>query len=156
MKAPQTFSPFFERSIRKAIAQTVESLPKSLVQKVKRRGRHFSISVTIVSSGKIRKLNKTFRKKDRPTDVLSFSRIEDDFPFQPQVDIGDLVICLAVAKQQAKAFNQSLGRELERLAVHGTLHLFGYDHEKSKRDERIMFRLQDKVLKKISPLHLRT
>lgn len=156
MKAPQTFSPFFERSIRKAIAQTVESLPKSLVQKVKRRGRYFSISVTIVSSGKIRKLNKTFRKKDRPTDVLSFSRIEDDFPFQPQVDIGDLVICLAVAKQQAKAFNQSLGRELERLAVHGTLHLFGYDHEKSKRDERIMFRLQDKVLKKISPLHLRT
>jgi|694.fasta_scaffold50405_3 probable rRNA maturation factor len=104
----------------------------------------------------MRSLNQAFRKKNRPTDVLSFSRLENPFPYQPQVDIGDLVICLPVARKQARVFQQSLSKELERLAVHGTLHLFGYDHEKSKRDEQIMFRLQDKILKKISPKHLKT
>ncbi|NBT58626.1 rRNA maturation RNase YbeY [bacterium] len=67
-----------------------------------------------------------------------------------------MVICLPVAKKQALLYGESLGRELERLAVHGTLHLFGYDHEKSKKDEQIMFRKQDAVLMKLSPKHLKT
>jgi probable rRNA maturation factor len=156
IKSPKSFSVFFERSIRKAILKTLESLPKTILRKVQKRGKSYSISVTIVSSGKMRSLNQAFRKKNRPTDVLSFSRLENPFPYQPQVDIGDLVICLPVARKQARVFQQSLSKELERLAVHGTLHLFGYDHEKSKRDEQIMFRLQDKILKKISPKHLKT
>jgi probable rRNA maturation factor len=114
------------------------------------------ISVSLVGAQTMKKLNRTYRKKDRPTDVLSFSRLEHLIPNQPYVDIGDLVICLPVAQKQAKEYQETLGRELERLTVHGTLHLFGYDHEKSKKDERIMFSLQDKILNQLCSKHLKT
>lgn len=64
----------------------------------------------------------------------------------PFPEIGDVILCYSVAKNQAKQYETSLRKELERLTVHGVLHLFGYDHEKSKKEATRMFRLQEKIL----------
>jgi len=95
-------------------------------------------------------MNKEFRNKDYPTDVLSFSRLGTTIPLLPLFDIGDLLICLPVAKKQAIEYQETLKEELERLTVHGVLHLFGFDHEISKKEEKKMFRLQNKILKSLS------
>lgn len=79
------------------------------------------------------RLNQRYRKKNRPTDVLAFP------------GTGDVTICLRVAKRQAKDAHHSLRKELGVLCVHGILHLFGYDHEKSQREAKRMFRLQNEV-----------
>lgn len=149
-------SSFFKRRIRKAVNHTLQGLPKSATKPFHHREMRFVISVAVVGIQTMKKLNSKYRGKDRPTDVLSFSRLESPFPHALEREIGDLVICLPVAKRQAREFQEPLGRELERLAVHGTLHLFGYDHEKSQRDEKIMFGLQDKLLKGLSSKHLKT
>jgi probable rRNA maturation factor len=149
-------SSFYASRIRRAIRQTLNLIPNKAKNPLKKQKGRLIISVALVGEQTIKNLNRTYRKKDKPTDVLSFSRLENLPPNQPHFEIGDLIICLPVAKKQAKEYQQSLGRELERLTVHGTLHLFGYDHEKSKNDERIMFRLQDKILNQLSSKHLKT
>jgi len=95
-------------------------------------------------------LNNKYRKKNYPTDVLSFSIFESEGPRIPSLDLGDILICLPVAKKQAREYQESLRHELERLTVHGVLHLFGYDHEKSKKEEKQMFSLQNKILRSLS------
>ncbi len=82
------------------------------------------ISIAILSPLEIKKLNKIYRHKNKVTDVLSFG-LEDDRI------LGEIVICLEQAKKQAKEKKHSLKAELKLLVVHGTLHLLGYDHERS-------------------------
>jgi len=94
----------------------------------------------------MRVLNRQYRQKDKPTDVLSFSRVEFRPPGVPLIDLGDVLICRSVAVRQAKENGLSLKEELVRLTVHGVLHLFGYDHERSSADEKKMFRLQDRIV----------
>lgn len=154
ISSPPDFSRFYERRIRKAVSETIQHLPRSLKKKL--HGQLMSVSVALVGIQTIKNLNKKYRNKNSPTDVLSFSNLENDNPRTPEIHVGDLILCLPIAKKQAQAYQETLGRELERLTVHGTLHLFGYDHEKSKKDERIMFRFQDKILKRLSPKHLKT
>jgi len=91
-------------------------------------------------------MNYQFRGKDRPTDVLAFSRIEHRPSGVPLVDLGDVLLCREVAKRQANENGISLVEELSRLTVHGVLHLFGYDHERSRADEKKMFKLQEEVV----------
>ena len=81
-----------------------------------------SLTVAIVPDGRVRVLNRLYRGTDRPTDVLSFPAGEPD-------QLGDVVIALGVARKQASAAGHSLGTELRVLALHGLLHLLGYDHE---------------------------
>ncbi len=64
-------------------------------------------------------------------------------------DLGDVLICWQVAKKQAREDKVTIREELSRLTIHGVLHLFGYDHEISEEEEKKMFRLQDKILKKL-------
>src|SRR3989338_9260125 len=85
------------------------------------------VSVNLVDEAKIQELNLKYRNKDKVTDVLSF-------PMESELDLGDIFICLTVAKNQAKSENVSIERKLAQLLVHGFLHLLGYDHEKSERD----------------------
>ncbi|NDD05777.1 MAG: rRNA maturation RNase YbeY, partial [Proteobacteria bacterium] len=146
ISCPSSFPASFQARIRKAIRTTLSQLPKTVTRKTIKRGQKIMVSVSIVGTEIVRKLNRGYRGKNKPTDVLSFSRIEADSPEIPILDIGDLVICLPIAKRQAKEYGESLGRELERLTVHGMLHLFGYDHERSLADERKMFQLQNKIL----------
>ncbi|MDG5470849.1 rRNA maturation RNase YbeY [Jeotgalibacillus sp. ET6] len=108
-------------------------------------------SVTFVTNDKIQEINKTYRGKDKPTDVISFA-MEDEAEGDLAVigaDIprmlGDIVISVQVAKEQADEYGHSFSRELGFLALHGFLHLLGYDHIKES-DEAVMFGRQNVIL----------
>jgi probable rRNA maturation factor len=81
-----------------------------------------TITVALVSDRRIRTLNRTYRRKDAPTDVLSF-------PAGEPHDLGDVVIASGVARRQAREAGHPLQTEIRVLALHGLLHLLGYDHE---------------------------
>ncbi len=103
-------------------------------------------NVIIVDEDKIHDLNKNYRGIDRVTDVISFA-LEDDrtFNLENYRMLGDIYICLDKAKSQALEYGHSFKRELSFLAIHGLLHLLGYDHMNSE-DEKIMFDKQEEVL----------
>lgn len=113
----------------------------------------FEISLAIIGEAKMRKLNKFWRGKNRVTDVLSFSfgggKKKTDFIPAPSEAgcLGEIFICLPYAKKEAKRQNITLEKELETLFVHGILHLLGYDHERSEKEEKEFFELQEKMLK---------
>ena len=94
-----------------------------------------SVTIALVPDQRIRALNKQFRRKDRPTDVLSF-------PADERGRLGDIVIGIGVARAQAEDAGHSLGAELRVLALHGLLHLLGYDHE---RDAGRMARVEARL-----------
>ncbi len=95
---------------------------------------NFEISLSFVDNSMIQRLNKNFRKKDSPTDVLSFPQCAD-FPYDAEknelgeIMLGDVIISLEKAADQALDFGHSLRREIVFLFVHSVLHLLGYDHE---------------------------
>lgn len=106
------------------------------------------VNYAFVSSRKIHQLNQKFRQVDRPTDVLSFP----DGDINPETNrrfMGDVIICRSVAKRQAKELGHSLAREITFLQVHGTLHLFGYDHVEPN-DEVKMLGLQREIMALLS------
>lgn len=95
-----------------------------------------AVAVAVVPDRRIRKLNHRYRDKNVPTDVLSF-------PADESGQLGDIVIALDVARRQAKSAGHSLGTEFRVLALHGLLHLLGYDHERDAgRMERVEARLR--------------
>ncbi len=103
-------------------------------------------NVIIVDNEKIREINREYRGKDMATDVISFA-LEDDKTFN-RCDIrilGDIYISIDKARSQALEYGHSFKRELYFLAVHGFLHLLGYDHM-TKEDEEVMFKKQEEVL----------
>ena len=98
----------------------------------------------------IKKLNNEYRSKDAVTDVLSFPMFTRDELFsdteEERIPIGDIVICVQRAKEQAEAYGHPLEREIAFLTVHSVLHLLGYDHEISPEAEKEMFLRQEEVL----------
>ena len=104
-----------------------------------------TFNIIFVNNDYIHKLNKEYRNIDRETDVITFA-LEDDKTFNPDIRIlGDVYISIDKAKSQSVEYGHSLLRELAFLAVHGMLHLLGYDHMK-KEDEIVMFKLQEDIL----------
>lgn len=105
-----------------------------------------SFNVIIVDNEYIHKLNKEYRKIDRPTDVITFA-LEDyeDIKYEDFRLLGDIYISLDKAKSQAIEYGHSFKREICFLAVHGFLHLLGYDHME-KEEEKIMFGKQELIL----------
>lgn len=115
------------------------------------------VSVNFVNEEEIRDLNKTHREIDRATDVLSFPNLQKhpkqslkEFGSEINPDdgclfLGDIVICKKVAKMQAKDYGHSVNREVCFLALHGLLHLLGYDHIE-KEDEKLMQSTAEKIL----------
>ena len=99
---------------------------------LKGEGVKMSLSVAIVDSEEIKKLNYQYRKKNKATDVLSFGE-----------DINEIVICPEEVKKNGSDFN----KELKEVAIHGVLHLLGYDHEQSEDSASKMFNKQNKYLK---------
>lgn len=119
--------------------------------------RDCDISVTVTDNIHIHELNREYRGVDRPTDVLSFpmySFTDDDMPEEgpAPVVLGDIVISVARAKEQAVEYGHSFQREISFLTVHSVLHLLGYDHEVSEKAENEMFSLQDKIMDKLGIL----
>ena len=101
--------------------------------------RHGELSLLLVSDGEMRRLNRRWRGRDRPTDVLAFAQAEG-LGGAPDGMLGDVVISVDTARRQAAERGETLGREAERLLVHGVLHLLGYDHERSTAEARRMQR----------------
>lgn len=113
--------------------------------------KNYEVSLILTDDQYIQQLNSQFRYQDKPTDVLAFASLETDFPASELIDIvvlGDIIISVETAEKQAKNQKHSLKYELAWLAVHGFLHLLGWDHpdEKSLTE---MLQLQEKLLQKI-------
>lgn len=103
-------------------------------------------NVIIVDNNKIWELNRGYRGIDRPTDVISFA-LEDDKTFNSKDYriLGDIYISIDKVREQSENYGHSFERELFFLAIHGLLHLLGYDHM-TKEDEEVMFKKQEEVL----------
>lgn len=113
--------------------------------------RSAEVSVTFVDNEGIHALNRQFRNIDRPTDVLSFPMLDGtDMPTPADigfnVSLGDIVLSLERAREQAEEFGHSFEREVAFLTAHSTLHLLGYDHETGEEDERVMREKQNKIM----------
>lgn len=103
-------------------------------------------TIILVDNQKIHQLNKTYRGVDHPTDVISFA-LEDGEPMVTVGNriLGDIYISVPMARGQALSYGHSFTREICFLAIHGFLHLLGYDHIQ-EGDEKVMFKLQKEIL----------
>lgn len=108
------------------------------------------LDIYITDDEEIKHLNKNYRKKDKPTDVLSFNINEY---VGGVYYLGEIVISYERVVYQAKEFGVSVEEELTRLLVHGIVHLMGYDHELSQKDEKIFFEKQDEALEHVYKSH---
>ena len=108
------------------------------------------VTVVLTDDAVIRKLNRRYRGEDRATDVLSFALSEGEAAGGKTVGdpFGDVVISVPTARRQAREYGAALREELVRLAIHGTLHLCGYDHETPGQARR-MFRVSRRVEKQV-------
>jgi probable rRNA maturation factor len=114
----------------------------------------FEVSVTFTDNPGIHELNRTYRSIDRPTDVLSFPQINYDLGEEAEGMIGDIVLSLERASEQAEEFGHSYERECAFLTVHSTLHLLGYDHELSDEDDADM-RARQRAIMEIMGLRIK-
>ncbi|QHE53001.1 rRNA maturation RNase YbeY [Pontibacillus sp. HMF3514] len=109
------------------------------------------MSVSFVDNKEIQVVNRNYRQKDEPTDVISFAMQEEGeeemkiIGAEMPVLLGDIIISVDKAKEQAEEYQHSLERELSFLALHGFLHLLGYDHL-NEEDEKKMFTRQEDIL----------
>lgn len=114
----------------------LKKLEKIIAKKFKLKQ---AISLALVSEQEIKDLNRVYRHKNKVTDVLSFN-------IDSAAILGEVVICLAVAKKQAENNKKSLSSELKLLTTHGILHLLGFDHEKSEVEYKKQELMQNKIL----------
>ena len=140
---------------------TIKRLLQGALNYLGQDGKRLEMSLSVVTPSEIQQLNKSFRGVDAVTDVLSFPTIDnptrkvlnvDDFsldvnPDTGKLNLGDVVICKERAVEQAKEYGHGVKREMSFLALHGMLHLLGYDHVEPQ-DEQQMTRLQDEILAK--------
>lgn len=103
-----------------------------------------NISLVFVSSKKMQNLNYRYRKKNKITDILSFSSLLGD-------SFGDLIFDCSLVKKQAISNKHSQKQELLYLLIHGVLHLLGLDHEKSAAEAKKMYNIQDSIFEKLQP-----
>lgn len=115
--------------------------------------KNSEVCITVVHNDEIQEINREYRNKDMPTDVISFALTEmtdEELEIISDEDIptvlGDIIISIDKAREQAKEYNHSFARELAFLTVHGFLHLLGYDHM-TEEDEKVMFSKQEEILR---------
>jgi len=113
---------------------------KRVVKKVLKgeKKKESGLSIALVNSGEIKKLNKKYRKKNKITDVLSFDN-----------GLNEIVVCPQEIKKNAKKYNSTFKKELSRVLIHGILHLLGYEHEKTKIEAKKMEKKEEYYLSKI-------
>lgn len=118
-----------------------------------RKGQRYQVSLLICGDIRIQQLNRDYRNKDKATDVLSFPAHENLRKISPAEDdvfLGDLAISIPTARRQAKEFNITVWDEFIHLYFHGLLHLLGYDHEISDKEEKLMQKWEDRAVALIS------
>ena len=123
--------------IRKAVKDTLSNFSRTQTD----------ITIRLTNDNEIAQLNKHYRNISSPTDVLSFNQNYQD-PETGRNYLGDIVISLETAKTQAPKYNLSLDQECAFLAIHGTLHLLGYDHATAEEKTR-MWEIQEKILNEL-------
>ena len=105
------------------------------------------LSLALIGNPEMQRLNAQYRGKNYPTDVLSFP-IEEAFP-STRRQLGDVVISVEKARQQARERGHEHQDEMVALLIHGIVHLLGYDHERSAKDARVMKRLENKIYRQL-------
>lgn len=109
------------------------------------------VGITLVGATAMRTLNRTRRRIDKPTDVLSFPLHMKPITGYTSVLLGDLFICPDIVRTHAKESNLTMREQMEWTVVHGLLHLAGYDHEKGAAAEKLMRATEQKILKRLNP-----
>lgn len=139
------------------VNQDLEAFVEKVVQKALETEleEDYEVSISFVDNNEIKELNKQYRNKDAATDVLSFPMLEFEDAEEDSTDegeymetdmlLGDIVISLEKAREQAVEYGHSFERELAFLLVHGVLHLIGMDHE-DEEQEKEMLEKQDRIL----------
>lgn len=118
---------------------------QKLIQSIfKPMGSKKEFNIIFVTKEEIQRINREFRKIDKVTDVISFALCDDEDIIQTD-ELGDIFICIDRAIEQADEYGHSISREVAFLAVHGYLHLCGFDHM-TKEEEEIMFKKQEDIL----------
>jgi rRNA maturation RNase YbeY len=105
------------------------------------------LSLDLVGDRRMRRLNRQYRGRDHPTDVLAFAMREAKGPVSPL--LGDVVISLDAAARRSAAAGRSIEQDLAALLIHGILHLMGYDHERGAQEARRMQRKEQSILKSL-------
>lgn len=133
-------------------SKILTKIAKLVLKECNQNKAKISVTVFYVDENNIQKINKQYRNKDKPTDVISFRMVDNpnflelikkNFPveFDPAsktIYLGEIFICQEVAKKQAGEWGNSEQREIVELFCHGMLHILGYDHE--KEDEMLVMR----------------
>ena len=147
---------YFNNSQEGAISYALKMLiRRSVIAALEYEGyeNDCEISITLTDNKGIHAINKQFRNIDAPTDVLSFPLVEYEESEEPPVDdgnmLGDIIISLERAEEQANEFGHSFEREVSFLTVHSMLHLLGYDHVNSEAEEEEMRSRQREIMKNL-------
>lgn len=130
---PKAFATTFLKRLRLELKRK-DLWPKKNDQK--------TLFVALVSEQEIKALNQRYRQKNKATDVLSFSAIEEQ-------SLGELALCATVLEAQARAHGWSYRSEVCYMLLHGVLHLLGYDHEHGGREAKRMYDLQDALVERL-------
>lgn len=137
-----------DQHISKIIEESIVNTIKIFLEE-----ENFEISVLIVDNNFIKELNKNYRNVNKETDVLSFpifefkngKLLEDIVIMEDEIPLGDIVISIEKAAQQAEEFGHSLEREVAYLTVHSVLHLLGFDHV-GDDDRKVMREYEEQIL----------
>lgn len=133
----------YKKFVDEWFLENLKLLNKLKNLKNKNKLKSMEVSLVFVSKAKIKKLNTQFRGVPKATDVLSFDG--DGF-----VSLGELIFCMDVVREKAKASKLPIKCYLVMLMTHGMLHLLGYEHEEGGADETEMFTLQNKIMRKVA------
>jgi metalloprotein, YbeY/UPF0054 family len=148
-----------ENDLLSKVTQYCDTIILAATAAMEQEGVNGTLNILFADEDEIRHLNREFRDVDSVTDVLSFPENELDgpiseYPEPPELEsdpdtgeiiLGDIAICVNRAEEQAKEYGHPLLRELCFLAVHGTLHLMGYDHMQPDEEQQMLLR-QEKIL----------
>ena len=140
------------QQILKLALPTIEDF---LLEKMKLYSKgviHVRLNFILCGKNKIQRLNEKYLNKKKVTDVLSFpvhTSVRKLKCWNGPLELGDLFVCREVAQRQAQKFQMTYSQEIVHLFIHGFLHLLGYDHEKNKKEEILMFSLEDWFIKRI-------
>jgi len=139
------------RQIRKAPFD-IALLERAALAALKQQRVDGSLAIVLTSDAQLRALNRDHLGIDAPTDVLSFPASETD-PETGEAYLGDILLSLSRAQQQARAAGHSIADECQLLVVHGALHLLGHDHAE-KRQKMKMWKAQAEILKALGLGHV--
>lgn len=130
-----------EKDLGKVVAHIISYFKTKKIRNKALLKEKNELTLVFLSLAEMKAINTRYRNKNKATDILSFASSDPK-------SLGELLLCLPVLEKQAKQNKHSLKSEITYMLTHGILHLLGYDHELSKKEEKLMFAIQDKYFSK--------